>query len=187
MAGTVISVILCDTAETSMQIELYAADVPYVGLGVEGLLTFVPFRHTFEFFTKSPDHDVWSFDDMDEDEFTPEMRRVNEWEWILALDRAYKHGTMISCANETIHGNRFSIHSKKNYRGGGFRNNLHFNVSTDVGENGPRYFELMSDTVRHVAERFPDRCTRQTNVNIVPDGRVCVYTMNCLKYTHIKD
>lgn len=164
-----------------MQIDLYSADVPYLGLFVENIQSFVPFRHTLEFFTKSPDHDMWFFDDMDEEEFTPAIRNIREWEWIIALDRSYNHGTMICCSNETIHGNRFSIHSKKNYR---IRNNLLLDISIDIGNNGPVYLENISSTLRQIEEIFPERFSRQKNVVIKPEGRVSIYTMNCLKYTH---
>lgn len=164
-----------------MQVELYSADVPYVGLKIQNVQSFIPFRHTLEFFTKSCDYDMWFFDDMDEDEFTPAMRKINEWEWIIALDRSYNHGTMICCMNETIHGNLFSIHSKKNYR---IRNNLQLDISIDIGNNGPHYFEEISSTLRQIEEILPERFSRQKNVAINPEGRLSIYTMNCLKYTH---
>ena len=167
-----------------MQVELYAGDAPYVGLQVGGMQTFVPFRHTLELYTKSPDHDMWSFEDMDEDEFTPAMRQINDWDWILALDRQYKHGTMIRCINETCHGNRFSIHSKKNYRN--IDCNLDLDVSIDIGETGPTHFREVSAALNRIQDVFPDRFIRTENVPIRPEGRVSVYTMNCLKYTHVR-
>ena len=166
-----------------MQIELYGADVPYLGLYVEGVQSFIPFRHTLEFFTKAFGHDTWSFDGMDEDEFTPEMRAINDWEWIIALDRAYNHGTMICCMNQTIHGNRFSIHSKKNYR---IENNLQLDVSIGIGENGPVHFDAVSKEIERMQEVFPERFVRIHEVAIKPEGRVSVYTMQCLKYTHVR-
>ena len=166
-----------------MQIELYGADVPYLGLYLEGTRSFVPFRHTLEFFTKCPGHDTWSFDGMDEDEFTPEMRAINDWEWIIALDRAYAHGTMICCLNQTIHGNRFSIHSKKNYR---IENSMQLDVSIGIGETGPVHFDAISKEIERMQEVFPQRFVRLHEVAIQPEGRVSVYTMQCLKYTHVR-
>ena len=116
-----------------MQIELYSADVPYIGMRVNDVQFFVPFRHTLELFTKSPDYDMWSFDGMDEEEFTPDMRKINDWDFIISLDRKYNHGTMICCMNETIHGNRFSVHSKKDYR---ILNNLDIDISLNIGDGG---------------------------------------------------
>lgn len=164
-----------------MQIELYSGDVPYIVLNVYGVQSFIPFRHTLELFTKSPDFDMWSFDGMDEEEFTPDMRKINDWDLILALDRTYNHGTMICCTNETVHGNRFSIHSKKDYR---IQNNLDLDISLDIKDDGPDIFQQICESVVHLQEWFPQRVTTQQNVHIQPEGRVCVYTMNCLKYTH---
>lgn len=165
-----------------MQIDLYSGHVPYIGLSVHGVQLFVPFRHTLEFFSKSPDHHMWSFDDMDEEEFTPEMRKINDWDLILALDRSYNHGTMICCMNETIHGNRFSIHSKKDYR---IRNHLDLDISLNIGDDGPELFQQVHTSMLRLQEMYPLRCITQSNVYIKPEGRVCVYPMNCLKYTHV--
>ena len=167
-----------------MQLELYSGDVPYFGFYVQRMQSFVPFRHTFEFFTKSPKHDRWSFDEMDEDEFTDSMRFINDWEWIIALDRTYNHGTMICCQNEPIHGNRFSIHSKKNYR---INNNLQLDVSIDIGENGPVYLHEIKTVIDHIRGIFPQRFVHLDEVVIQPEGRVSKYTMQCLKYTHERD
>lgn len=164
-----------------MQINLYGGDVPYVGLFIHGMQCFVPFRHTLEFFTKSPDHDMWSFDEMDEEEFTVDMRKINDWDFILSLDRTWNHGTMICCMNETIHGNRFSIHSKKDYR---IRNNIDLDISLNIGDDGPKFCQEINDSMTRLQTDFPLRCTTLKNVRIRPEGRVCVYTMNCLKYTH---
>ena len=164
-----------------MQIELYGGDVPYIGLHVHGVQLFIPFRHTLEFFTKSPDHDMWSFDEMDEQEFTPDMRKINDWDFIVSLDRKYNHGTMICCMNETIHGNRFSIHSKKDYR---IRNNIDIDISLNIGDDGPDLCREINDSIIRLQAMFPIRFTTQRNVHIKPEGRVSVYTMNCLKYTH---
>ena len=164
-----------------MQINLYGGDVPYIGLRVHSVQMFIPFRHTLEFFTKSPDYDMWSFDEMDEEEFTPDMRKINDWDFILSLDRTCNHGTMISCTNETIHGNRFSIHSKKDYR---IRNNINLDISLNIGDDGPDIYQEVNDSILRLQAIYPVRYTNWENVNIRPEGRVCVYTMNCLKYTH---
>lgn len=87
-----------------MQINLYGGDVPYIGLIVYGMHCYVPFRHTLEFFTKSSKHDMWTFDGLDEEEFTPNLRKINDWDFIISLDRLYNHRTMICCMTETIHG-----------------------------------------------------------------------------------
>jgi len=159
-----------------MQIELYSGDVPYIGLRVHGVQMFIPFRHTLEFFTKSPDHNMWSFHEMDEEEFTPDMRKINNWDFILSLDRTYNHGTMICCMND-----RFSIHSKKDYR---IHNNINLDISLNIGENGPELCQEFHDSIISLQEMFPQRCTTHKNVNINPEGRICVYIMNCFKYTH---
>ena len=164
-----------------MQINLYGGDVPYLGLNTHGVQCFVPFRHTLEFFTKSPDHDMWSFDDMDEEEFTPEMRKIKDWEFIIYLDRSYNHGTMICCMNQTVHGNRFSVHSKKNYR---VQANIDIDISLDIGDNGIELFENVQNSVLRLQEMYPERCTNHTNVNIQPAGRISVYTMHQMKYSH---
>lgn len=152
-------------------------------LSLNNLQSFIPFRHTFELFTKSPDFDVWTFDDIDYNEFTLEMRTIKDWEWIISLDREYNHGTMICCMSETIHGNRFSIHSKKNYK---IHNNLHLDISMNIEQNG---YELLNDVqnkINTIENRFPERFSVKQNVEIKPERRVCIYTMNCLKYTHIR-
>ncbi len=164
-----------------MQIELFGADVPYIGLTIKDIETFIPFRHTLEFFTKSHDHDTWNFDSMDEDEFPREIRKINDWDWIIALDRMYNHGTMICCTNETIHGNRFSIHSKKNYR---VRNNIHLDFSVNIGDSGPEIFDSVNKSIEEVKEIIPQCFSTIENVPIRPEGRVCIYVMNCLKYNH---
>ena len=142
---------------------------------------FVPFRHTLELFTKSPDYDMWSFDGMDEEEFTPDMRKINDWDFIISLDRKYNHGTMICCMNETIHGNRFSVHSKKDYR---ILNNLDIDISLNIGDGGTELHREVYDSIQSLQYRYPLNFTIAQNVNIKPQGRVSVYTMNCLKYTH---
>tara|TARA_A100001015_G_C15032506_1_gene734127 strand:+ start:2049 stop:2549 length:501 start_codon:yes stop_codon:yes gene_type:complete len=164
-----------------MQIELYSGDVPYIGLNVHGVQCFIPFRHTLEFFTKSPDHDMWNFDGMDQEEFTQDMRKINDWNFILSLDRKYNHGTMICCLNETIHGNRFSIHSKKDFR---LRNNLHLDFSLNIADDGKELQQEVYNSIQELLSLYPLRCTIHENMNIKPEGRVCVYPMNCLKYKH---
>lgn len=164
-----------------LQIELFSADLPYIGLTIKNVQTFIPFRHTLEFFTKSHDHDTWSFESMDEDEFPAEIRKINDWDWIIVLDRMYNHGTMICCTNETIHGNRFSIHSKKNYR---VRNNIHLDVSLNIGESGPEIFDSINESIKGLHEALPHCFHTVQNVQIRPEGRVCMYVMNCLKYSH---
>ncbi len=169
-------------SNTKMQIELYAGYVPYIGLNVCSLQCFIPFRHSLEFFKKSPDHDMWSFEDMDEEEFTPEMRKIHDWTYILALDRSYNHGTMISCMNETIHGNRFSIHSKKDYR---VLHSMNLDISFEIMDKGPELFETVNNCMLELKEMYPKRCTTHNNILIKPESRVSLYTMNCLKYTHV--
>lgn len=163
-----------------MRIELYAGHTPYIDIEIKDVVCFIPFKHTLEFFTKSPDHNTWCFDDMDEEEFTPEMRKINEWDWILKLDGAYNHGTMICCTTETIHGNRFSIHAKKNYHT--YQNGIE--VSVNIGQSGPILYGEMSNAIREIEEIFPRRVTTSENIEIRPEGRVSIYTMNCLKYVH---
>ena len=150
-----------------MQIDLNSGDTPYVGFFINDVQSFIPFRHTLEFFTKSPDHDLWYFEDMDEEEFTTDMRKINDWEFIIALDRLYKHGTMICCANETIHGNRFSIHSKKNYH---IPTNIHLGISFDIGQNGPTIFENIRNAVHEIENFFPNRFVISKNISIRPEG-----------------
>lgn len=164
-----------------MEINLYGGDVPYIGLIVHGLQCFVPFRHTLELFTKSSEHDMWTFDGLDEDEFTPNMRKINDWDLIISLDRLYNHRTMICCMNETIHGNRFSIHSTKNYR---TPHNIDLDISLNIGDDGPEVYQQVSNSILDLQMTFPERFTTQRNVDIRPEGRVSVYTMDCLKYTH---
>lgn len=163
-----------------MQIDLFSGYVPYISIDIKGVQMFIPFRHTMEFFTKSENHHMWSFEDMDEDEFTPELRKINEWDFIIALDRNYQHGTMITCMNETIHGNRFSIHSKKNYH---VPNTIDLNISMNIGEDGPNIFENVQESILELQSLFPERFTTKQNVEIRPEGRVSMYTMNCIKYT----
>mgnify|MGYP001212816169 CR=1 FL=1 len=144
---------------------------------------FVPFRHTMDFYTKSDDHDHWSFDDMDEEEFTPEMRRIRSWEWIIVLDRAYVHGTIICCCNQTIHGDRLSVHALKPYRN--IRNGLHLNTSICVTETLAQ--ELHHDAVemmQQLKEAYWHRITNSSNKFINPHGTVCNYVMNCITYNH---
>ena len=161
-----------------MQIDLHTGDVPYLALNIQTLELFVPFRHTLQLFTKSPEHHRWSFDG---DVFSSEDRRIRDWEWILALDRSYKHGSMIRCMNETIHGNRVTLHCSKHYR---LPVHCQLDVSMDIGETGPRYFEEVTHMVDALETQFPERVVREDNVDVVPDGRVSLYTMNCLTYTH---
>ena len=165
-----------------MQVNLYSGYVPYLGFWVNSVQTFVPFRHTLELFTKSPDYDMWYFDGMDEEEFTEEMRKIRDCDFIIALDRNYKHGTMITCMSETIHGNRFSIHSKKNYR---IENNIRLDVSFDISDKGPDIYDSVMTELNAIQLDFPQRFSTQTNVPIRPEGRVCIYTMNCLTYKHV--
>lgn len=165
-----------------MRIELNSADVPYIYLPIKNLETFIPFRHTLEFFTKSDEHDMWSFEDMDENEFTHEMRKIHDWNFILALDRAYNHGTMICCMDETLHGKRLSIHSQKNYR---INNSMNLEYSLKLSdEEGPTIFKEVESCILELQSSFPLRINNFSNVSIRPEGKVCVYTMNSIRYTH---
>jgi len=161
-------------------IHIYDADVPYLELNVKNLELYVPFKHTLEFYTKSRDYPHWTFEDLDPKEFTSDMTFVRDWEFIIALDRSYNHGTMLCSLNRTIHGNRFSVHTKKNY---------HFSQGTaeiNIRNDGIQY-NLLHDAdsiIENLRQRYPERFTIQTNKMIKPEGRISEYTMNCLKYTH---
>lgn len=163
-----------------MQIDLFSGYVPYISIDIKGVQMFIPFRHTIEFFTKSETHHMWNFEDMDEDEFPLELRKINEWDFILALDRSYQHGTMITCRNETIHGNRFSVYSKKNYH---VTNTIDLNISINIGEDGPNIFENIQRSILELQSHYPQHFTANENVQIRPEGSVSVYTMNSIKYT----
>ena len=167
---------------SSFQIHLYAGDVPYVALCVNDMQSYIPFRHTLHFYTKNESNNYWTFEGIDEDEFTEEMRFVREWEWILVFDQNYAHKTMVCCNSETVHGNRFSIHSLKNYR---LHNNLHLDVSTPINENTANgLLKSIRDEMCTIQEHWRERVQTNTVSNIQPMGRVCVYTMNCTEYRH---
>ena len=174
-----------ETMSIQVDVDLYAGYYPYVSVCVNGMQSFIPFRHTMELYTKSDRHDMWSFDDMDEDEFTPEMRRIREWEWILLLDGNYRHGTMICCNSETIHGSRLSIHSLKDYRGN-TNNALHLDISI------PLVDDKSKEELRHNVWEIMNKIERDYNrpvttiacQNMKPWGRVCEYVMDCRRYTH---
>jgi hypothetical protein len=95
-------------------VDLWAGDLPYISIFVQGIESYVPFQHTLELYTRNEKHPLWYSDDYDN--FSIENRTIQNWEWILVLDGAYKHKTMISSLSESIHGNRFSICSLKNYK-----------------------------------------------------------------------
>tara|TARA_B100000482_G_scaffold192300_1_gene179899 strand:- start:548 stop:1045 length:498 start_codon:yes stop_codon:yes gene_type:complete len=162
------------------EINLYAGDVPYVYFKVNNVDLYIPFKHTIEFFTKSIDHTHWTFENLDPDEFTPEMTFVRDWEFIIALDRAYKHGTMLCSLNETIHGDCFSVHTNKNYHN--FLGHAH--VSMKIIENQKILLDSAEKMFEELRQHYPERFIIQTNKVIRPEGRICQYTMNCLKYNH---
>jgi hypothetical protein len=166
-----------------IQISLYQSHVPYLSMNIDKINIFLPFRHTLELFTKSlnPEFELWSFDGMDENEFPSELRVINDWEFVLALDREYNHGTMICCMNELIHGNILSIKNKKNYRP---YNTELMNISVQINNNGPKLLSDINKQLKNIKDNFPNRCTDYENVQIQPEGRIPIYTMNCAKYKH---
>lgn len=119
---------------------------------------------------------------MDEEEFTPEMRRIRDWEWILQLDPSYKHGTMIACLNETVHGNRFSIVTCKTYR-----NITRARMESSIRVSEEQAKKLFDDIVEKILlmqARWPLRVSSNECVEIRPKGRVCVYVMDRITYNH---
>ena len=165
-----------------VDVSLYDGDTPYVSI-MSQLHMFVPFRHTLALYTKSDSCDHWTFDDIDTDEFPLDERRIRDWEWILVLDKDYGHGTMITCCYETIHGNRLSIRSGKNYRNA--RASIDLDVSIDISEEAAR--QLHADVVQMVEmvrARWTQHVRNENDVVVIPRGRVCQYTMNGVIYRH---
>lgn len=157
-------------------LDLYSGDVPYVYICTGGTTLFVPFKHTLEIFWKSPGFDVWTVDDDDYEGFDADMRTVREWECFLLCDRGYQHGTAISCCHETIHGDRLRVRSEKNMKG--HRPYLEMDVEL-APEEGPH---IQADLVQ-MADAFPES-ERTRNMRVRAPGRVCVYTMDGMRYSH---
>lgn len=165
-----------------VDVDLFSGDSPYVSLFINGMQSFIPFRHQMELYVKSPRHDMWSFQDMDEDEFTPDMRLIRDWEWMLVLDGNHKHGTIICSNSETIHGNRFSIHALKNYR---TRTNLHLDVSFPIGDEDAREVRVkVWNMMDKICNEYRRSVVTISDKKIQPLGRVCEYVMDCRRYKH---
>ena len=61
-----------------VDIDLYGGETPSVTVNICDMFTAVPFRHSLSLYIKNDQNDYWSFDGMDEEEFTPEMRRIRD-------------------------------------------------------------------------------------------------------------
>ena len=57
-------------------------------------------------------------------------------------------------------------------------------ISLNIGDGGTELHKEVYNYIKILQYLYPLNCTFRQNVNIKPEGRVCVYTMNCLKYTH---
>jgi hypothetical protein len=164
-----------------MNIDLYSGETPLIYITLDDTDFFIPFKHGFKFYTKgSSTH--WGFEGMDEQEFTPEMTEIKDWNWILLLDDGYKHATMISSLGETIHGNRLTIHTNKHYNNE-FRSHA-FETSVKLNDNMDYLYNQASEMVRRIQNFYPGRIRHTQNVSIIPYHRVSEYSLNCVEYVH---
>ena len=53
----------------------------------------------------------------------------------------------------------------------------------NIGEDGPNIFENVQKSILELQSYSPQNFTAKQNVEIQPEGRVSVYTMNSIKYT----
>ena len=166
-----------------MNIDLYAGETPLIYITLNGADFYIPFKHGFKFYTKGfATH--WGFEGIDEQEFTREMREIKDWNWILLLDDGYKHATMISSLGETIHGNRFTISTRKHYRQNNEFSSQKFETSIKLDENPSVLYNQASEMVRIIQNLYPGRIRHTQDVSIRPYHRVTEYSLNCIEYIH---
>ena len=168
------------------QFEPWAGDVPTIYFNVTPDITFfVPFKHTMDIYVKTPTGTHWTYTDgytpEDPDEFSLEMRRIRDWEWIIKLDAGYLHYTQISCAHRTIHGNQFEVTTQKNYR-----NQTYRNPSLDCVINVTNMEELRTgvDQLMQSARTFNLRHVPEVDVHL--DRTISLYNMDRYSYSHMQ-
>ena len=145
---------------------------------------FVPFKHTMDIYVKTPVGVQWRYsddvrDEIEPGEFTDEMRRIRDWEWIIKLDDHYEHMTQISCTHRTIHGDQFEIKTKKNYRRQG-RFNPHLQMLMNV--DNPEQYRDPLNNILSVVRNVNLRHTPEVEVQL--NGTICVYTMDRYSFSN---
>ncbi|AEO97673.1 hypothetical protein ENVG_00393 [Emiliania huxleyi virus 84] len=165
--------------------DMWGSDTPMLYLNItHELCAFVPFKHTMDIYVKCQGGTHWGYNDgynppPTDDEFPPETRRIRDWEWFIKLDDGYSHMTQISCCHRTIHGNKFEITTKKNYRRQGMFN-PHLDVSYDV-QNPEAYREALN----HIMETARSENLRRTEeVDVSLNGTISLYRMDRYSYSH---
>ena len=166
-----------------MQIDLYGGETPNIYIKMGDTDFYIPFKHGFKFFTKG-NETHWGFEGIDEEEFTREMREIKDWNWILLLDDGYKHATMVSSLGETIHGNRFTIVTKKHYKSNHEFHSQKFEISVKLHNNQDELYNQAYEMVQQIRNLYPGRIKINENVNIKPYHRVTEYVLNCIEYVH---
>jgi len=166
-----------------MWVDLYSGETPYLYITLNDIYFYIPFKHGFKFYTKGSETH-WSFEGIDEGEFTKEMRVIQDWNWILLLDGDYKHATMISSLDETIHGNRFTICTKKHYKTDNTFNAPKFETSIKLHNKPHELYNQASEMVQNLQNWYPGRIKNSENVVIKPFHRVTEYSLNCIEYVH---
>ena len=150
------------------------------------LCAFVPFKHTMDIYVKCEGGTHWGFSDgwygdgeQPYDEFPPEMRRIRDWEWFIKLDEGYSHMTQISCGHRTIHGDKFEITTKKNYRRQG-NFNPHLDINLTI-ENPERYREALNSIIEYART---ENLRRTEEVDVSLNRTVSLYRMDRYSYSH---
>ena len=166
-----------------MFVDLYGSDTPIIYIKLNDTDFYIPFKHGFKFYTKGTETH-WGLEGLDEEEFTKEMREIKDWNWILVLDGDYQHATMLSSLQETIHGNRFTISTRKHYKNNHTFRSQNFEISVKLHNNQDELYNQAFEMVRQIRNFYPGRIKLSENINIIPFHSVSEYILNCIEYVH---
>lgn len=168
---------------SAVRFDLCSGATPTVDVTLQGTQMFIPFRHRADLYTRSESHPFWSFDDMDEDEFPPDARRVHASDWILCLDPGYAHGTTIRCTHGGVHGLNMTIHTKKGYRG--MRRSHYLQAFFPVTQaSADALHKSVVGDMELIESRWPMCVSREAEARIIPAGIVSEYVMRRCTYSH---